>query len=51
MGQVEHQKHGPQKPKEIEQEDGKPSEDTLGKLQIRLRKTLLEVHRLAWEHL
>ena len=26
-------KHGPQKPKEIEQEDGKPSEDTLGKLQ------------------
>ena len=25
-------KHGPQKPKEIEQEDGKPSEDTLGKL-------------------
>ena len=25
-------KHGPQKPKEIEQEDGKPSEDTLEKI-------------------
>ena len=30
-------KHGPQKPKEIEQEDGKPSEDTLGKLQTAMK--------------
>ena len=30
-------KHGPQKPKEIEQEDGNPSEDTLGKLQTAVK--------------
>ena len=31
-------KHEPQKPKEIEQEDGKPSEDTLGrKLQTAMK--------------
>ena len=30
-------KHGPKKPKEIEQEDGKPSEDTLGKLQTAMK--------------
>ena len=30
-------KHRPQKPKEIEQEDGKPSEDTLGELQTAMK--------------